>query len=154
MLRAGACKNVELNGRFGKLRVVHFLQLVAGDGFLAVANAQHLPDAHGGLRVIAGDHLHADPGLLAGANRVDGFRAGRIHHAGNPQEHQAFLQIAVFKAGHFAVGGFVRRCNHTQAFAGVARHLLFPVLTNKGFGTFLAQLLFAQGEDHIRCAGH
>ena len=83
MLRAGTGEDVILHRRFGQLRVVHLLQLIAGDRLLAVSDPQHLAYAHRRLRVIPGDHLHADPRLLAGVNRLNRFRARRIHHPGN-----------------------------------------------------------------------
>ncbi len=67
-----------------QLRVVHHLQLASGNGISRIANPQHLADAHRRLRVVAGDHLHADPGLQAVGNRRDGLRTRRIHHPGDP----------------------------------------------------------------------
>ena len=60
-----------------QLRVVHHLQFAPGNGIPRIANPQHLADTHRRLRVVAGDHLHADPGLQAVGNRRDGLRTRR-----------------------------------------------------------------------------
>ncbi len=95
MLRAGTGEDVILHRRFRQLGVVHLLQLVAGNRLLAVGDPQHLADAHRRLRVIPSDHLHADPRLLAGVNRLNRFRTRRIHHPGNTEEDQTVAQVVV-----------------------------------------------------------
>ena len=65
---------------------------------LAAAQAELLRDAARGERVIAGDHLHLDAGLLALAHRDDGLGARRIDHAlqaekGEPLAHMIVVQV-------------------------------------------------------------
>ena len=152
MLRAGTGEDVILHRGFRQRGVVHLLQLIAGDRLLAVADPQHLPDAHCRLRVIAGDHLHADPRLLAGVNRVNRFRARRIHHPGDAEEDQAVAQVIV-RQFLLAVRRLERRGDHAQPLTRIALHLRFPVRAVKGLRTVAGLLLLTQGENHVRRAG-
>ena len=152
MLRAGTGEDVILHRGFRQRGVVHLLQLIAGDRLLAVADPQHLPDAHCRLRVIAGDHLHADPRLLAGVNGVNGFRARWIHHPGDTEEDQTVAEI-VMRQRLLAVCRFERCGHHTQSLARIALHLAFPVRAVKRLRTVAGLLLCAEGENHIRRAG-
>ena len=154
VLRAGTGKDIVLNGGFRQLGVVHVLQLIAGHRLAAVGDPQHLANAHRRLRVVAGNHLHADPRVLAGVNSVNRFRTRRVHHSGNAEEHQTFAQIVVGQRGAADVRRFVGGGDHTQALTGKARHLLFPVLRLERHRPLLAQLLAAQGKNHVRCAGN
>ena len=99
MLRTGTGENIKLHRRLRQLGIIHMLKLIAGHRLAAVGDPQHLPDAHRRLRVVAGDHLHADPGGLAGVDRVNRLRTRRIHHSGDAEEHQTFLQIIVGQCG-------------------------------------------------------
>ena len=152
MLRAGTGEDVILHCRVRQGGIVHLLQLIAGDRLLAVADPQHLPDAHCRLRVIAGDHLHADPRLLAGVNRVNRFRARRIHHPGDAEEDQAVAQVIV-RQFLLAVRRLERRGDHPQPLTRIALHLTFPVRAVEGFRTVTGLLLGAQGENDVRRPG-
>ena len=152
MLRAGTGEDVILHCRVRQGGIVHLLQLIAGDRLLAVADPQHLPDAHCRLRVIAGDHLHADPRLLAGVNRVNRFRARRIHHPGDAEEDQAVAQVIV-RQFLLAVRRLERRGDHPQPLTRIALHLTFPVRAVEGFRTVAGLLLGAEGENDVRRAG-
>ncbi|MNZ60929.1 hypothetical protein D3C78_790090 [compost metagenome] len=129
------------------------LQLIARHRLRAVSNTQHLSNAHRRLRVITSDHLHANPGLLTGVDSVDGLRARRVHHAGDPKEYQPAAQVIVAQRLLPFWRRFKGGSDHAQALTRIALHLRFPVRTVKRLGTAAGLLLVAQAENHIRCAG-
>ena len=98
-------------------------------------NPQHAADTHGRLRVIAGDHLHANPRLLAGLDCVNGFWTRRVHHACDAQEDQAVIQALMGERGGFCTPWLPGCRNHAQTFFRIARDLRFPVILRKGFNT-------------------
>ena len=153
MLRAGTGKDVVLHRRLRQRRIVHVLQLVAGHGLAAVGDPQHLADAHRRLRVVASDHLHADPGGLAGMDGVNGFRTRGIHHPGDAEENQPLLQVLMVEGGGIKAGRLTGRRHHAQSLTGEARHLLFPVLRLERHRAVAAHLLAAHGEDNVRRTG-
>ena len=152
MLRAGTGKDVIGHRRIRQLGIVHLLKLIAGHRLLAVGDPQHLADAHRRLRMIPGDHLHADPRLLTGVNGINRLRARRIHHSGNAEEDQPVAQIVV-RERRFAIGWLKRRRNHAQSLTRIALHLVFPVRAVEGVCTVAGLLLRAQGENDVRRAG-
>ena len=153
MLRTGTSKNVVLHGGFRQFAIVHVLQLIAGHRLMAVGDPQHLADAHCRLRVIAGDHFHADPCGLAGVNRINGLRTWRIHHPGDAEEHQALAQIVVGQRRAAGPRRFTGGGNHAQPLAGEARDLILPVLAIERRRALPGHLLAAHRENHIRGAG-
>ncbi len=78
--------------------------------FPALQSPALLPMPHRRLRVVAGDHLHADPGLQAVGNRRDGLRTRRIHHPGDPSK-SPLLQILMGQFG-LACGSRLPGCGH------------------------------------------
>ena len=95
MLRAGTSKDIVGDGSFGEFCFIHLLEFIARHRMCAVMDTQHATNAHGGLRVIAGDHFDADPGLLTGADRRNSFRARRIHHPGDAEENEPLVQAVM-----------------------------------------------------------
>ncbi|MNN56356.1 hypothetical protein D3C81_1712780 [compost metagenome] len=93
ILRAGTGKNIIALRRFAQLLIIHDLQLTSGNRVPGIANSQHFADAHCRLRVVAGDHFHANARLQAFANSGNGFRTRRVHHSGDTEQNHALLQI-------------------------------------------------------------
>jgi hypothetical protein len=70
-------------GRVGELLVVEFFQIAAGESDdVRTAGQADLPgDGFGGEDVVAGDHLHADPGGPALRHGINRLRARRVELA-------------------------------------------------------------------------
>jgi len=96
-------------------------KLLAGDDALGpvgpvdAGDAQVPGDRPGGLGVVAGDHLHLDPGPLAGGNRLGGFRPGRVDHPLEAQEDQAVSDIVVPDGSRFRRQRLPGQRQHAQA---------------------------------------
>ena len=93
VLGAGAREDVDVAHRLLQRRLVHLLDLGAGDRGLAVADAEHLGDGRGGDLVVAGDHGDADAAVVALLHRLDGLLARRIEQADQAEQDQVLRQI-------------------------------------------------------------
>jgi hypothetical protein len=92
----------------------------------AIADAHFAADGFGRARVVAGDHLHANAGLLTDLDGQDGFGARRINDAHQAEEHHVGFQIVhaqvAFAGVHVARGGG----EHAQALVAEFLDLLLP----------------------------
>jgi hypothetical protein len=100
----GACpsEHVDVSHLVPQGRLVHLLDLGAGDGGLAVADAQHLGDRRRRDPVIAGDHGHANAAAVAFAHGVDGFLARRIEEADQAKQDEVVRQVGGSEAARLA----------------------------------------------------
>ena len=154
ILRAGTRKDIEFLRGFAELNIVHHLQLSAGNGVFRIANPQHLADTHRGLRMVAGDHLHADPRLQAVADGRNRLRPRRIHHPGNPEQNDALLQILMGEFRLTVGGGFPRCRHHPQPFPRILFDFAFPVRLVERLQAMVGLLMLAQAEQDIGRAGN
>jgi hypothetical protein len=93
VLGAGAREDVDVAHALLQRRIVHRLDLGAGHGRLAVADAEHAGD--GGRRdlVVARDHRDTDAAAMALAHCLDGLLARRVHEAHEAEEHERLRQV-------------------------------------------------------------
>ena len=106
LLRRHAREHVGAVGELDELRVVDGGHLGAGDGavFGAGGDADVAGDRRRRRGVVAGDHLHADAGVVTRLDGGDRRRPRRVHHRLQAEEREA--------AGHVVVAdvvGAVRR---------------------------------------------
>ncbi|MNG30363.1 hypothetical protein D3C84_1159700 [compost metagenome] len=92
--------------------IVHHLQFTPGNRTPGIADSQHLPDAHRRLRMVAGDHFHANPRPQAVADGGNGLRSRRVHHPGDTEQNNALLQIRMVKGSLLKARRFPRRRHH------------------------------------------
>ena len=153
ILRAGAGENIVLLRGVAQLTIVHRLQLTSGNSACGVTNPQHLPNAHRRLRVVAGDHFHADPGLQAVGNGGNGLRTRGIHHPGDTEQNNTILQVRVIQLTLSLAGGFPGRSHHAQPLAGILFNLPFPVWLIERLQSVIRLLVLAETEQDVRRAG-
>jgi len=128
VLGAGAGKDVAVLGELLQFLVRGGLDLGARHHAQRLGRAEaHLDaDRARGAGVVAGDHLHADAGGVAGADGVDGLRARRVDDADEAEEDHVLLEI-LERERLLVVRDLARgRGEHAQAFGAQGLDLLLP----------------------------
>ena len=94
VLGARAREHVDIAYLLLQRRLVHVLDLGAGDRRLSVADAEHLGDRRGGDPVIAGDHGHADTAAMTFLHRLDRLLARRVEQTDQAEQDEVFRQVS------------------------------------------------------------
>ena len=89
----GAGEHIDLRRRIGQSRIAHRFQFRAGQNPAGVFQPDVLRNGAGGLGMVAGDHLHRDPGRVTFGNRRDGLGAGWIDQPDQANQGQLPLNI-------------------------------------------------------------
>ncbi len=125
--RAG--KHIDRMHLIAELRVAVAVQMFAGERCLAVADG-HLPrDRARCTDVIAGDHLDANAGPLALANRANGVLAGWIDKTDDTEQRQSAVdigkpQLALLGGGRLEGNGqrsLAQRADAVQLFVPIVQ---------------------------------
>ena len=153
--------DARVNGGFGRALpqfvVGHLVQLDTSDGHvLARGDAEFTRYRGGGVRMVAGNHHHADAGRAAFGDGFLRFSAGRVIHAGQADEHQVMFD---FLSSEFGGRTFVQvtisRTEHAQSLLrhrAVLRGDALPVVRRHGAHFRTRENLRAAREEHVGCA--
>jgi hypothetical protein len=87
-----------------QLLVGELVELRPGHGPRARLQAELLPDGAGGALVVAGYHLHRDPGPLARLDGVHGLGPRGVDHALKAHQLQPARDVAFLEPLHLTVG--------------------------------------------------
>src|SRR5271165_1528775 len=93
MLGASACEDVAVGDNPAQVLVRRGFEFGTGDGFRIFGNTHLATDGGSGTCVVAGDHLDANTGLLAGRDGFDGLGPGRIDDPDQPQKLQIIIEV-------------------------------------------------------------
>jgi hypothetical protein len=108
------------------------------------ADPHLLGDGRSRQWMIAGDHVHPDPGAVAPGDRVGGFGARRVEHRHQPEEAKLTLGLFAGRGSPGGRDGPAGEGQHPQAFLGVSLDLLGDLLAS---GLLQGQLGAVAGQD-------
>src|SRR5262249_8912416 len=104
MLGARAREHVDVAHLILQLRLVHLLDLSAGDRRLSIADVEHLSDRRGRDLVIARNHGDANAAAMTFLDRLDGLLARRVEQADQAKEDEISRQVGGSEAARLQAG--------------------------------------------------
>src|SRR5262249_28138787 len=104
MLGARAREHVDVAHLILQLRLVHLLDLSAGDRRLSIADVQHFSDRRGRDFVIARNHGDANAAAMTFLDRLDGLLARRVEQADQAKEDEISRQVGGSEAARLQAG--------------------------------------------------
>ena len=147
VLRTGARKNADVLGQLAQPVVRHPVELRPGDHLRVIGQGKLPCDGGGGVGMIAGNHLHRNPGRPAIGNRRDRFVARRVDEPDDAQKHQPAGKPVKRQPFHLRRGGHGGKAQHPLAIARRRGDTGLPIGRIGGgvlaFGLFLAHLQHA-----------
>jgi hypothetical protein len=110
----GRCarEHVHATYRLAQSLVAHLLEFGAGQRLVGIGQLQLAGDRARGFRMIPGDHLDRDAGVLAFGDRFDRLLAGRIDQADEPEKHEPALHVGGGQRTVLGHGPLVREREH------------------------------------------
>jgi hypothetical protein len=152
VFRRGPGEDVHFHRHPAQSGIVHHGYFGAGDGRLAHANGQLRPDGARRFRVVAGDHLDPDAGMVALADGAHRFFARRVDDADQGQQHIARLHIRKVQAFALRCAPFAGQGKQAQPLGRRIGGHAPPVIDIERPFAIVAQLRTAHVEDALRGA--
>ena len=117
MLRTGAGEDVGVVTACAQPGFILRVDLAAGDDTVAVAQADQAADRRRGPRMVAGDHLHGDPGRVALGDGGNGLRPRRVDEADQAEKQKAAVDMIEIEFG--LIRRHLRGREREDAFAAI-----------------------------------